>query len=111
MTKTKLLSQITKDPDRRILLARILDRKELAEKKKQPTWSSFLSPEEQTAVEDLLRHMGVQEAVFWGGYPEAERKICFVFAGVFGEGSGLGRGKGSLSCGFGCGDTVSGEIT
>lgn len=62
-------------------------------------------------MEDLLRHMGVQEAVFWGGIPGSGTEDLFVFAGVFGEGSGLGRGKGSLSCGFGCGDTVSGEIT
>lgn len=52
-----------------------------------------MSPEEQTAVEDLLRHVGVQEAVFGGGYPEVERKICLFLPEFLAKEAGLDEAR------------------
>ena len=76
MTKTQLLNQAAGDPERRLLLARLLDKRELAEERSIPGISGFLSPEEQGAAEALLRRLPPSRHLFFGGYAEAERRIC-----------------------------------
>ena len=60
----------------RMLLARVLDKLELARNRGVPAHTSFLSPGERAAVEDLLRLCGPTRSLFWGGYPDAERTAC-----------------------------------
>ena len=76
MTKTQLLNQAAGDPERRLLLARLLDKRELAQERSAPGISGFLSPEEQGAVQALLRRLLPAEHLFFGGYPEAEWRVC-----------------------------------
>lgn len=43
-----------------------------------PATVGFLSPGERKAAERSLRTLGVTRALFWGGYPEAERVMLFL---------------------------------
>lgn len=76
MTKTELLDRCARDGEMRMMLSRVLDKLELAQRRSSPANTSFLSPGEQASVEDLLRAWGQPKYFFWGGFPEAERQIC-----------------------------------
>ena len=58
MTKKELLDRCALDADERILLARVLDKLELAQNRGVPACTQFLSPGEQAAVADLLHAWG-----------------------------------------------------
>ena len=55
MTKKELLDRCARDGEERVLLARALDKLELAQGRGVPAHTPFLSPGERGAVEDLLR--------------------------------------------------------
>jgi len=76
MTKKELLDRCARDGEERILLARVLDKLELAENRGVPACTQFLSPGEQVAVTDLLGAWGHPRHLFFGGYEDAERRIC-----------------------------------
>ncbi|MBP1757934.1 MAG: binding protein [Firmicutes bacterium] len=79
LTKTQLLNQSSGDPERRLLLARLLDKRDLAEERSIPGVSGFLSPEEQGAIQTLLRRLPPIRHLFFGGFPDAERRVCIFF--------------------------------
>ena len=79
MTKTQLLNQAAGDSERRLLLARLLDKRELAQERSIPGISGFLSTEEQGAAQVLLRRLPPVRHLFFGGFPEAERRVCVFF--------------------------------
>ena len=76
MTKTDLLDRMAQDEAERLLLARVLDKLELAQRRNIPAHTGFLSPAERAAVEDLLHAAGEPAPLFLGGYREAERTVC-----------------------------------
>ncbi len=76
MTKKELLDRCARDPDERILLARVLDKVELAQNRGVPANTAFLSQGEQASVTDLLRAWGNPRHLYFGGYGDAERRIC-----------------------------------
>lgn len=76
MNKTELLNRCAKSSDERILLARILDKVEMATVRGVPSTTHFLSPGEQVAVKALLAGCGHPRHLFYGGYEGAERQIC-----------------------------------
>ena len=76
MTKTELLNKCARDPEQRVLLARVLDRLEQAQNRGIPAHTQFLSPGEQAAVTDLLNTCGHPRHLFFGGFEGAERQIC-----------------------------------
>lgn len=76
MTKTELLNKTAQTEEERLLLARVLDKLELARTRNIPTHTGFLSPRERTAAEDLLNACGHPAHLFFGGYEGAERTIC-----------------------------------
>lgn len=76
MTKKELLDRCAHDGEERILLARTLDKLELAQNRGIPAHTPFLSPGEQAAVSDLLAAWGRPRHLFWGGYADAERQMC-----------------------------------
>ena len=76
MTKKELLDRCAHDGEERILLGRVLDKLELAQNRGVPAHSPFLSPGEQAAVTDLLAAWGRPRHLFWGGFDDAERRIC-----------------------------------
>lgn len=76
MTKKELLDRCAHSGEERMLLARVLDKLELAENRGVPAHTPFLSPGEQASVTDLLNAWGRPRHLFWGGYPDGERRIC-----------------------------------
>ena len=76
MTKTELLNKLARDGEERLLLARALDRLELARKRNIPACTGFLSPQERVSVENLLAACGHPPHCFFGGYEGAERTLC-----------------------------------
>lgn len=61
----------------RLVLAKVLDRAERADRRNIPAATDFLSPQQQAQALDLLRLAGVSESAYalQGGYDGAERKI------------------------------------
>ena len=76
MTKTELLDRCARDGEERVLLGRVLDKLDQAQRRSIPSHTQFLSPGEQACVEDLLAACGHPRHVMFGGFPDAERKIC-----------------------------------
>lgn len=76
MTKTELLDRCARDGEQRMLLGRVLDKLQLAQKSSIPSYTQFLSPGEQANVSDLLSACGHPRHVLFGGFPEAERRVC-----------------------------------
>lgn len=76
MTKTELLNKCARSGEERILLARVLDKLDLAQNRSVPSHTPFLSPAEQACVSDLLNCAGHPRHFFFGGFEGAERQIC-----------------------------------
>ena len=56
MTKTELLNRCAQSEEERLLLARVLDKVEIARQRNIPAHTGFLSPQQRAAVEALLRY-------------------------------------------------------
>ncbi len=76
MTKTELLDKCARNGEDRMLLARVLDKLELAQNRSVPAHTPFLSPAEQACVADLLNACGRPRHFFFGGFEGAERQLC-----------------------------------
>ena len=76
MNKTELLNKLARDNGERLLLARALDKLELARQRNIPACTGFLSPQERVSVENLLNACGHPRHLFFGGYEGAERTVC-----------------------------------
>lgn len=76
MTKTELLNKLAQDSDQRLLLARTLDQLDFTRTRNVPAHTVFLSLADRTAVEGLIAQSGYPQHLFFGGYPDAERRIC-----------------------------------
>ena len=75
MTKTEILDKCSRNGEERTLLGRILDKRELSEKRSCVSSSPFLSPEEQALCSAML-HLCGSTPLFYGGYEYAERQVC-----------------------------------
>lgn len=75
MNKRELLDKFARDSEERVLLARLLDRKEKAEQKGIPTHTGFFSPAQQADAADLLAACPPGGGVLFGGYEDAQRKL------------------------------------
>ena len=76
MTKTELLNKLARDGEERLLLARAMDKLELARTRSVPGHTGFLSPQERASVENLLGACGHPRHLFYGGFEGAERTVC-----------------------------------
>lgn len=76
MTKKELLDRCAHSGEERVLLARALDKLELSENRGVPAHTALLSPGEQAAITDLLNAWGRPKHLFFGGYEDAERRLC-----------------------------------
>ncbi|HIT31723.1 MAG TPA: RNA-binding protein [Candidatus Enterenecus stercoripullorum] len=76
MNKTELLNKFSKDSEERVVLARVLDQMERAQRRAIPCPTQFLSPAQRSAAEPLLAACGHPRHLFAGGYEGAERTIC-----------------------------------
>ena len=76
MDKTDLIAKTVRDPEDRLLLARVLDKYEQMERRSVPTATGFLSPREQKLAEAVLHAAGVHSGyAFDGGWGGAERRV------------------------------------
>ena len=77
MDKSKLLDRVSGDREERLLLAKVLDRAEQTRNRSIPTYTDFLSPQQQMLAVDLLRLAGIGETSYTvlGGYGGAGRNI------------------------------------
>ena len=74
MNKTELLQRLARDGEERLLLARALDKLELARDRGAPAHTGFLSPHERALIENgLIPAAGWPRHLFSGGWPGAER--------------------------------------
>lgn len=80
MNKKELLDRCARDGEERVLLARVLDKLEQSQSRGVPAHTPFLSPGEQASVTDLLHAWGRPRHLFWGGYPDSERRVCLFLA-------------------------------
>ena len=55
MNKTELLNKTARDADERLLLARAMDKMDLAHQRSIPSCTGFLSPQERASVEALMQ--------------------------------------------------------
>lgn len=76
MNKTELLNKLSRDPEERLLLARILDKLELCRSRNIPAYTPFLSLGEREGAERLIAAAGHPAHFFWGGFDGAERQLC-----------------------------------
>ena len=97
MNKKELLDRCARDGAERVLLARALDKLELAQERGVPAHTSFLSPGEQASVTDLLNARGRPRHLFWGGYPDSERQVCIFLIDWQEEDSVLSDPEGPLA--------------
>jgi len=78
MDKTTLVERFASTPEQKILYSHHLDLMLRAENRNVVTVSGFLTEAEANGAEAMLRVAGCRNVLFFGGYPEAERK-CAVF--------------------------------
>ena len=76
MNKTELLGKLSTSPEERLVLARAMDKLDLAQNRGVPAHTPFLSLAEQDGVARLLAACGHPGHLFWGGWEGAERKLC-----------------------------------
>lgn len=75
MNKTELLTKLSADADERLVLARVMDKLELARNRSVPAHTFFLTLAQQEAAERLIAACGHPAHLFWGGWEGAERKL------------------------------------
>ena len=76
MTKTELLNKLARDGEERLLLARAMDKLELARTRSVPGHTGFLSPQERVSVNTRSSVCGHPRHLFYGGFEGAERTVC-----------------------------------
>ena len=77
VNKTELLDRCARSGEERTLLARVLDKLELAQNRGVPAHTPFLTPGEQAAAADLLTAWGNPRYAAFGGYEGSERNILY----------------------------------
>ncbi len=73
----ELIRKYARSPEDDELLARLLDKVDIHERSGLTQHSRFLSERDRLCCEPVLRELG-KEAVFWGGYAEAERTVLML---------------------------------
>lgn len=78
MDKQGILKQYGKDEDK-ILVAKILDKIQFTSQKNQIQTTDFLDGYEQKIAQKVLQQIKCKNAMFYGGYENAERKMIYFF--------------------------------
>ena len=73
----ELLRKYARSPEDDELLARLLDKVDIHERSGLMQHSRFLTERDRLCCEPVLRALG-KDAVFWGGYSEAERTVLIL---------------------------------
>lgn len=72
------LLRLARSDEERALFSRLLDKIDGAQSRDIPGCTGFLSPAERAAAERLLSAAGHPRSLFYGGYGEAERRVCLL---------------------------------
>ena len=72
--RAELLRKYARSPEDDELLARLLDKYDVSQRSGRMQNTRFLSERDRLFCEPVLRELGA-DAVFWGGYAEAERTL------------------------------------
>ncbi len=75
--RAALIRKYARSPEDDALLARLLDKADIHDRSGLMQHSRFLSERDRLCCEPVLRELG-KEAVFWGGYAEAERTVLIL---------------------------------
>ena len=75
--RAELIRKYARSPEDDELLARLLDKADIHERSGLMQHSRFLSERDRLCCEPVLRELGL-EALFWGGYAEAERTVLIL---------------------------------
>lgn len=78
MNKQEILKQYGKNEDK-ILVAKILDKIQFTSQKNQIQTTDFLDGYEQKIAQKVLQQIKCKNAMFYGGYENAERKMIYFF--------------------------------
>ena len=79
----------TNNSDERIMLRRIADMLRKSEKTYTVLYTGFLTPAQQTLISSVDEFYG--KISFYGGYDDAERRICRVCADEYASDEGSGQ--------------------
>lgn len=66
----------TNRPEDRLVIARLLDKAEIAAKTHKFVHSEFLDPHQVILAENVLTYSDICEVTFYGGFPGAERSVA-----------------------------------
>lgn len=87
--RARLIERAAREPEDRLLLARVWDKYEQTRRKNVPGATDFLSPREQELAGALLRSAGIREGFLLdGGYDGAERRRLVFLPDWAGEDAG-----------------------
>ena len=75
--RAELIRKYARSPEDDELLARLLDKADIHDRSGLMQHTRFLSERDRLCCEPVLRALG-KDAVFWGGYPEAERTVLIL---------------------------------
>ena len=75
MEKAELLKKYAREEEDRVPLAQVLDKLTASERAEQVTSTVFLNERQQVLAERMLAEVHSTSHVFFGGYPEAERRM------------------------------------
>ena len=73
--RRELLRKYARSPEDDALLARVLDKVDLWQRDGRMQYTRFFSERDKLCCVPLLKEARVEEAFFWGGYPDAERTV------------------------------------
>lgn len=82
MEKREQIAHLAANDDEAVLLARVYERIDMAERRSIPAATGFLTLREQLLCRQLLSG---REVTFFGGYDAAERKVCVYLPEYLGE--------------------------
>ena len=89
--RAELLRKYARSPEDDALLVRLLDKYDVLQRSGRMQHTRFLSERDRLFCEPVLRELGA-EALFWGGYDEAERTVL-IFPADWQDGDALRSGE------------------
>ena len=87
--RAELLRKYARSPEDDALLVRLLDKYDVLQRSGRMQHTRFLSERDRLFCEPVLRELEAQ-ALFWGGYAEAERTVL-IFPADWQDGDALRR--------------------
>ncbi len=76
--RKELIRKYARSPEDDALLARLLDKVDIWQRDGRTQYTRFLSERDKLCCDPVLHELGVEDAFFWGGYPEADRTLLLL---------------------------------